>query len=141
MEHSEIIKDTYRRSLEMYASGDPAVTARFVSRDPGALVLGTDPAEWIEGAAQIVEVIPTYAPLLGQAGISLHPGDCRAYLEGSVGWVIDNPTFTRDGREYPCRATTIFHQEEGGWKIVHQHFSFGVPNDEVEVFKGVAGAP
>ena len=141
MEHSEVIKDIYRRSFAMYASADPAVTEQFVSQHPGALILGTDAAEWIEGAAQIIDVIPTYAPLLDHAGITLRPRECRAYVEGSVGWVIDSPAFTRNGREYPCRATTIFHQEEGGWKIVHQHFSFGVPNDEVEVCKDVAEAP
>ncbi len=141
MEHSEVIKEIYQRSYEMYSSGDAAVTARFVSRHPGALILGTDPAEWIEGADQIVDVIPTYAPILGQAGITLRPGECRAYVEGNVGWVIDNPAFTRNGRQYLCRATTILHQEEGGWKIVHQHFSFGVSNDEVEVFKDVAASP
>jgi len=138
MEHSEVIKDIYQRSLAMYASGDAAVTARFVSRHPGALILGTDPAEWIEGADRIVELIPTFAPIMEHAGITLRPGESRAYLEGSVGWVIDNPAFTRHGREYPCRATTIFHQEDGEWTIVHQHFSFGVPNDEAEAFKDVA---
>ena len=79
MEHSEVIKNIYQRSLEMYSSGDPGITARFVSRHPGALILGTDPAEWIESTAQILAVIPTYAPLLGQAGIILRPGECRAY--------------------------------------------------------------
>jgi ketosteroid isomerase-like protein len=62
-------------------------------------------------------------------------------VEGSVGWVIDNPAFMRDGRRHPCRATTIFHQEQEEWRIVHQHFSFGVPNDEVEVFRDVPAAP
>jgi ketosteroid isomerase-like protein len=140
MEQSETIKDIYRRSYEMYTSGAAATTARFVSQHPGTLIVGTDSEEWFEGAAQIAAVIPTYAPVLAGAGITIRPGDARAYVEGSVGWVVDTLAFTRDGRDYPCRATTILHQEEGNWKIVHQHFSFGVPNDEAEVFKGVTGA-
>jgi SnoaL-like domain len=34
------------------------------------------------------------------------------------------------------RATTILQKESGRWKIVHQHSSIGVPNDQVEAFQG-----
>lgn len=141
MDQSEAIKDLYRRSYEVYTTGDADTVARFVSRHPGVVILGTDPEERFEGAEQIMAVIPTFAPALLSAGITITPGEARAYCEGTIGWVIDTPTFTRDGRTYPCRATCIFRAEGEDWKIVHQHFSFGVPNEEAEVFKGVMGAP
>jgi ketosteroid isomerase-like protein len=34
------------------------------------------------------------------------------------------------------RATTILQKESGRWKIVHQHSSIGVPNEQVESFQG-----
>ena len=141
MEQSEAIKDIYRRSYAIYTSGDVAAMSRFVSRHPGVVILGTDPEEWFEGEDRIAALVPTYAPVWHRTGITIRPGDARAFSEGSVGWVVDTPIFTRYGRDYPSRATTILHQEEGEWKIVHQHFSFGIPNDEVEVFKVSTGLP
>ena len=29
------------------------------------------------------------------------------------------------------RLTTVIHQEDGRWKLVHMHVSVGVPDEEV----------
>src|SRR5438067_13124786 len=45
-------KDIYRRSYELYTSGDASTVTRFVSRNPGTVILGTDATEWFEGETQ-----------------------------------------------------------------------------------------
>ena len=59
------------------------------------------------------------------------PGDPQVFREGSVGWVADRATFKLpDGTERPVRITVVLHKENGEWKIVHVHGSFGIPNEE-----------
>ncbi len=65
-------------------------------------------------------------------GLTLLPGEPEAYRERDVGWVIDRPVFrTRDGAAITCRATTLYDREDGAWKIVHNHYSIGVPTEEL----------
>ena len=65
------------------------------------------------------------------AGIELVPGEVQAYREGSVGWAADRPTFRLpDGTTLPARLTAVFHREDGAWKMVQSHASFGVRNEE-----------
>jgi len=39
--------------------------------------------------------------------------------------------------QIPCRLTMVWHQENGCWKIVQNHFSISVGNDDAEA----AGRP
>jgi ketosteroid isomerase-like protein len=34
------------------------------------------------------------------------------------------------------RLTTILRKEGSGWKMAHQHASIGVPNEQVDAFRG-----
>ncbi len=55
----------------------------------------------------------------------------RAYREDMVGWVADQGTSTLpDGSEVPFRLTAVFHQENGDWKLIQEHASLGVSNEE-----------
>jgi hypothetical protein len=48
-----------------------------------------------------------------------------------VGWGVDNPSFVLpDARYLPTRLTAVLHHEDGEWKIVHLHFSVGVPDEQ-----------
>lgn len=52
-------------------------------------------------------------------------------MEGTVGWVEDQVRFSvPDGQEFGGRMSLVAHQEDGAWKVVHIHLSFGVPNEE-----------
>jgi ketosteroid isomerase-like protein len=63
--------------------------------------------------------------------------NAEAWTDGDLGFVVDQPTVTlKDGRSVQMRATTILQKESGRWKIVHQHSSIGVPNEQVEAFQG-----
>jgi hypothetical protein len=49
-----------------------------------------------------------------------------------MGWVVDDPTFIfPDGSAIQTRLTAVMRQEDGRWKLVHAHFSVGVPDEEV----------
>ena len=51
----------------------------------------------------------------------------EAYCEGAVGWVADVVVMKRPGgNEVPMRHTFVLHKEDGEWKVVHAHYSFGL---------------
>lgn len=65
------------------------------------------------------------------AGITAIPGDLRTFRNGAIVWVADRSRFKLpDGSEVPFRMTTVFHQENGAWKLVQEYASFGVSNEE-----------
>jgi ketosteroid isomerase-like protein len=60
--------------------------------------------------------------------------DPRCFEEGSVGWVVDRPTFVlADSGSVPSRMTAVMRQEDGEWNLVHTHWSVGVSNQEAFV--------
>jgi hypothetical protein len=65
-------------------------------------------------------------------GITLQSREAVGYEEGTLGWVVDQPRFGfPDGSGMDCRLTAIFRYEDVTWRLVHAHFSVGVPDDEV----------
>lgn len=90
----------------------------------------------------------TLAPILDaqfegfrQLGATFNTSNARAWTDGDLGFVVDRPTVTlKDGRSVQIRGTTILHKEGGTWKMVHQHASIGVPNEQVDAFRGVEEA-
>jgi ketosteroid isomerase-like protein len=58
--------------------------------------------------------------------------DPQAFREGTVGWAADHPTFEMPGGiQIASRLTAVFHQEDGEWKLVQQHISTGVRNEDL----------
>jgi ketosteroid isomerase-like protein len=44
---------------------------------------------------------------------------------------VDRPSFVlSDGSYLPTRMTAVLRNEADGWKVVHLHFSVGVPDEE-----------
>ena len=60
-------------------------------------------------------------------------GRLQAYQEGNIGWVIDRDVsfWLLDGTQIPFRNMVVFHREDGEWKLVHEHASIGVRNEEM----------
>ena len=131
MEHSDELRDLTRRFYEAATTGDLSFVDRHVSRQEGAVFVGTDPGEWWEGFGALREATRAQSEELG--GMQIVPGRLQAYREGSVGWVIDrDPTFRlADGTQIPFRSTLIFRREDGEWRLVHLHSSLGVSNEEM----------
>jgi ketosteroid isomerase-like protein len=117
-----------RRALlsfcEGISAGDVDSFDDLVSRD-AKLIIGTAPGEWVETRDRMRFGFEA-------EGLRLEAEDPQAYEEGSLGWVVDRPTFVfPDGSAMQTRLTAVMRQEDGRWKLVHAHFSVGVPDDEV----------
>ena len=115
--------------LAAFTRGDASFVEAHLSAEPGILGVGTDPEEWYEGA-EVRRIFTEQLTAMG--GVSITPGDVRAYQEGPVGWIADRPTFTfTDGATFSVRFTAVARREDGGWKLVQAHTSVGVPNEQV----------
>ena len=132
MEQSDELRELMVRFYEAVNNGDFSFVERYVSRQEGAVFVGTDPSEWWEGFGAFVEAMRTQEEAMGDGGLQIVPSQLQAYREGSVGWVIDRESFRLpDGTEIPSRNTAVFHKEDGEWKLVHAHASIGARNEDV----------
>lgn len=126
MEESEDVKQAMVRFYEGLSSGDVEHFDDIVSAHPATLVIGTAPGEWVREREKLRFGFEAEGARI-ESGSAL-----TGYAEGTLGWVVDDPIF-HFGLEagVACRLTAVFHQEEGGWKLVHMHVSAGVPDEEV----------
>jgi ketosteroid isomerase-like protein len=134
VERSQELLDLNRR----FSNGDFRDTSadQLVANSPAVSVIGTDPTEWFTDRAAIVQLLDAQLRASGQ-GMQTIPSNPQAWAEGDLGWVVDQPRLRLpNGVEVQLRITSIFHRESGTWKGVHQHVSIGVPNDQVEAFRG-----
>jgi hypothetical protein len=133
MEQSDELRDLTLRFYEAITTDDLSFLERHVSRQEGAVFVGTDPNEWWEGFEAFVEAMRAQAEAMGGGGLQIVPGQLRAYRQGSVGWTIDRDASFRlpDGTEIPFRNSAVFLEEDGEWKLIHAHTSIGVRNEEL----------
>ncbi len=132
MEHSDELRDLTLRFYEAATTGDLSFFDQHVSRQEGAVFVGTDPNEWWEGFEALREAMRAQSEAMGGGGLQIVAGQLQAYREGSVGWVIDRDTFQLpDGKEVPFRSTILFLREDGEWKFVHAHASIGVSDEDL----------
>jgi hypothetical protein len=98
-----------------------------VSSDPATLVIGTAPGEWVTDR-------PRLRFGFEMEGLTLGPGpNPTGYEEGTMGWFTDEPRYGfPGGGGMRTRLTGIVRREAGRWKVVHLHFSVGVPDEEVQ---------
>jgi hypothetical protein len=131
MEESSVVRDAV---LEFYEGVTTKAVDRFdeiVSAEPATLVIGTAPGEWVTERPRLRFGFET-------EGITLEPGPRpTGYLDGTMGWFVDEPWFGfPGGGGMRTRLTAIVHEESARWKIVHMHFSVGVPDEEVQQLQG-----
>lgn len=127
MQPSTELADLVRGMYAAVSDADEATLASALSGSHGLLFIGTDPDEWFDDTDAIRTMIKAQA----EAGVKVRPGPITAFEEGTVGWVADRAVFVlSDGREVPFRFTMVCHREDGDWKIVQEHASFGVRNED-----------
>ena len=115
------------RMYAAQAAGDVDWLSTLLSTSDGTLTIGTDAAEWWEGAQIRDRWLAQIAPGMGEA--RLKATRLRAFEDGDVGWVADEPRVVLpDGTTLTMRATAVFHREDGAWRLVQGHSSLGVPN-------------
>ena len=128
MEESSEVSEGIKRFYAAFSAGDPAGFAAVIAEGPGVSVIGSGPDEGHDDRA---DWISTYENGIAASGMKLEGGEPSGYEEGSVGWGVDHPAFVLpDGSRLPTRLTAVLHNEDGAWKIVHLHFSVGVPDEE-----------
>jgi SnoaL-like domain len=89
------------------------------------LIIGTAPGEMVTERERMRFGFET-------EGITLESRSPTGYEEGSLAWVVDEPRFGfPDGSSFDCRVTAVVRRVEAVWRIVHAHFSVGVPDEEV----------
>jgi SnoaL-like protein len=129
MNASVDLKNAMLRLYESMTSGNVSAIQRLFSRQSGVTAIGTDPNEWWADYETIVRVHKAQFQEMG--GIQIKAGELNAFVEGTVGWVAGRPTLRLpNGQEMTFRETTVFHKEDGEWKIVQHHVSIGVSNVE-----------
>jgi len=130
MEPSTELKELVLRTYEAMGNGDTTFYDHHLSHQEGVLIIGSDPNEWWIGYDTITQVFKAQMREMG--GVSCLPGDPQAYRMGDVGWVADRPRFRLpDGTELPVRMSIVFVKEDAEWKVIHQHISIGVPNEQI----------
>ena len=128
MERSNEVADALRSIYSAVSAGDEASLTNDLSDREGLVFIGTDPGEWFDDTAAIRGMLKAQAA----AGVKVKGGSIVAFEEGTVGWAADQGTFVLpDGSEAPFRLTAVFHREQGRWKIVQEHASVAVANEEV----------
>ncbi len=130
MQQSAAVRDGILRFYERFSAGEAAGFADVIAQVEGVSVIGTGPGE---GHDDRDDWIATYEEMMRgeMAGTRLEASDPRGYEEGSLGWGADEPHFVfPDGSRLPTRLTAVLRNESGEWKIVHLHFSVGVPDEQ-----------
>lgn len=124
MEESTAVRDAWLRFCDGVSEGKVDEFDDIVSQE-AHLVIGTAPGEMVTTREQMRFGFET-------EGVHLESTDARGWEEGTVGWAVDEPRFGfPDGSGMDCRTTTIFRKEGEVWRVVHAHFSVGVPDEEV----------
>jgi ketosteroid isomerase-like protein len=115
------------RMYAAQAAGDVEWLSTLLSASDDALTIGTDAAEWWEGA-QIRERWRAQVEAF-EGAARMTATRLRAFEDGDVGWVADEPQVVLpDGTTLTMRSTAVFHREDGEWRLVQGHSSLGVPN-------------
>jgi hypothetical protein len=130
MESAPELCDLLQRYYAASAQGDTDFLGQLIARHPGALVVGTDAAEWWRGGEQIVATWS--AAWRERGGLPVYGSQPEAYRAGEVGWVADQATWRLPGGQaIPFRLTAVFHHDGRAWRMVQAHFSVGVPNSRL----------
>jgi hypothetical protein len=124
MLQSADVREAMLRFCDRISASDVGSFDELVSQE-ATLIIGTAPGEWVDDRDRMKFGFEA-------EGVRLEPDDPRGYEEGSMGWVVDDPIFIfPDGSAIQTRLTSVMRQEDGLWKLVHAHFSVGVPDEEV----------
>jgi hypothetical protein len=125
MERSDEVRDAV---LDFYRGVSNKEVERFddiVSGHEATLVIGTAPGEWVTER-------PGLRFGFEAEGLRVEPGlNPTGWAEGTLGWLTDEPRFILpSGDAWRTRLTAVVRHEDDRWKVVHMHWSIGVPDEE-----------
>jgi SnoaL-like domain len=124
MQQSAAVTEAWLRFCDGITQGRVDQFDDIVSNEATS-VIGTAPGETVTDRAGMRFGFET-------EGITLTSRSAVGFEEGTLGWVTDEPRFGfPDGNGMDCRVTAVVRKEDRTWRLVHAHFSVGVPDDEV----------
>lgn len=122
MERSGEVADVIVRFYEAFSVGTSKAFDSVVSQDPDAMAIGTD--------RRLADRNAWKATFTSFGGVTVERGEIRGFRDGSVGWIIDDPTYVSpDGRRLRLRLTAVAREGNDGWKLVQLHLSVAVPDE------------
>lgn len=124
MDESPGAREAWLRFCDRLSASDAESFDGLVAGD-AKLIIGTAPGEWVEDRRRMRSGFET-------EGFQMQPHDPQAHEEGTMAWVADQPLLVQpDGSSVPTRMTAVMRKDGVSWKLVHAHFSVGVPDEEV----------
>jgi len=129
MEPSAELCDLVRRIYRVSADEFVEQIDELYAQSADLVVIGIERHEWWHGFATVREAHRSVRETLG--AVVWEEGALHAWVEGTVGWAVDNPTVRiADGASLEQRMTWVFHREQERWRVVHIHLSSGIVTDE-----------
>lgn len=129
MQRSPELEQLTRRMYASISDADISVFEAHLSRAEVGVIIGTAPGEWWETADDALAAMRTQMSN-SEGSVDLVAGDLRAYEHQDVGWVADRPHLRVGDTAIECRQTSVFVRENGSWRLVQQHFSIGISNED-----------
>lgn len=131
MQRDQELEARIRDMYEVFNTGNVSIVDDLLSSEGDILGIGTDPREWWSGSGAVRSAFLSQVPEMHASGIRFSSRKLQAFSEGSVGWFADEPAMALpDGSEVPARITGVWRQENGTWKLLQFHFSFGLLNED-----------
>lgn len=128
MKRSPDVERLIRESSEAMLRGDTKAVLDTTSKEPGVIMIGSDPNEWWRGHDAIVDALRSEVE---DGDTSGEITEVEAYEEGDVAWATMRGAFIDRNGRVAFRGTTVLHREDGQWRVVQSHASIGVPNDQM----------
>lgn len=128
MEESAELVAVTKRYLAAFESGDTATLLNLFSRSEHISLIGSDPAEWMVGTHLLPVLEAQFHEL---AGMRIEVDDLHAWTASGAGWSIARTVVHFGARATPMRWTLVWTLDHGSWRIVHNHNSTGVTNEEL----------
>lgn len=128
MQRSQAVREGILNFYTRFSAGDPGAFEAGLATGAGVSVIGSGPGE---GHTTREDWVATYRSAIAEMGLKLRGDDPVGFEQGTFGYGTDTPSFVRpDGSTLPTRLTAVLSKDDGEWKVVHLHFSVGVPDED-----------
>ncbi|MGR8979457.1 MAG: nuclear transport factor 2 family protein [Gammaproteobacteria bacterium] len=133
----EEITDLVMQFHAASTNGDLAFMESITSQSDEALLLGSAPEEFVTGHDAIVawwEGLFDFLDSIGYVNGGLpvqNPVHLQVGHTDTAAWAVDHAEWNFTGGVVPFRISLVFKKEQGQWKIIQQHFSIAVPNEDL----------
>jgi adenylate cyclase len=128
MEPAPELSAFMERFLGYFAAFDAERVIDGLSREPGALTIGTAADEWWEGRDTMAAAVRVQFHEMPPVHFEIEKID--AFKEATVGWVATRATMLIEGMpSRPIRMSLVAHEEGAFWRAVHWHVSMPVENE------------